>query len=36
MIFLKVMNKKEKTMKNLPIGIQTFAKIRDKKEHYIF
>jgi len=23
-------------MKNLPIGIQTFAKIRDKKENYIY
>ena len=23
-------------MKNLPIGIQTFAKIRNKKENYIY
>ena len=23
-------------MKNLPIGIQTFQKIRDKKENYIY
>ena len=28
--------KNNKKMKNLPIGIQTFAKIRDKKENYIY
>ena len=30
------MQLKNEKMKNLPIGIQTFAKIRDKKENYIY